>query len=349
MRIDKLPTRAYNLFVKRAIVEAQLIVTRRCNLTCGYCTEHDNSSNPVAYDNLRRRVDALHRLRVTHITILGGEPLLHPQISQIVAYGRAHSTVSITTNGSLVSDDIIERLNDADLNHMQVSIDSAEVDPTHYLQKTLKLLQPKLERLKAKARFDVHLAAVLCEKSADGVEPLLQKASEIGMPITLSIVHDPTGRCAIKGEQYVSKWEYYGRQANQFGFGMIGFEYGRKLLAGEMPAWKCRAGARSLYIDEFGNAQYCSAQMGRLNKPILEYSWNDVREQSRHRKGCESGCAVDCVFRASQIDNDKRALMRELLRSGLANRHGVQKYIERLLTGQGRRSVGRIPNTLAMK
>ena len=31
---------------------AQVVVTRRCNLTCGYCTEYDRTSDPAPYDEL---------------------------------------------------------------------------------------------------------------------------------------------------------------------------------------------------------------------------------------------------------------------------------------------------------
>jgi MoaA/NifB/PqqE/SkfB family radical SAM enzyme len=58
-----------------APIDAQLIVTRRCNLSCGYCSEYDNSSQPVLLELLKERIDALHRLHASNITLLGGEPL----------------------------------------------------------------------------------------------------------------------------------------------------------------------------------------------------------------------------------------------------------------------------------
>ena len=205
MKIEKPVRTLYNLLVKKAPVEAQLIITRRCNLSCGYCTEYDDFSPPVPYEDLRLRIDAIHRLKVVHITLLGGEPLMHPQLAEIVSYGRQHSTVSITTNGFLVSDAIIEKLNTVNLNHMQVSIDAGEVDPTKYIQKTLKPLRPKLERLKKLAKFDVHLNAVLCEQSKGQVKRMLEEAKEIGLPISFSVVHDEVGRKAISGEPYLDR------------------------------------------------------------------------------------------------------------------------------------------------
>jgi len=59
------------LVFRRAPVEAQLIVTRRCNLSCGYCTEYDKVSEFIPLEVLKRRIDALHRLRVINIAMLG--------------------------------------------------------------------------------------------------------------------------------------------------------------------------------------------------------------------------------------------------------------------------------------
>ena len=323
MKIEKPLRTIYNILVHGAPIEAQLIVTRRCNLSCGYCFEYDNTSAPVPFQDICGWIDSLHRLKVVHMTLLGGEPLMHPQVADIVAYGRRHSTVSITTNGFLLSEKMIDELNRADLSHMQISIDTSRPDPTNYIQKSLKVLRPKLARLKKLAAFDLHLAAVLCEHSKEEVKELLHEAKEIGIPISLSVVHDDVGRVAITGEPYLSLYKYYGEHTNHFGFSLVDYEYSRNLLEGKQPKWKCRAGARSLYVDEFGNVQFCASQRGRLNKPVNEYSWDDIRTHSETDKGCEDGCAVDCVFRASQVDNDKLGLLKALAKGFLGN--GQQK------------------------
>ncbi len=71
----------------------------------------------------------------------------------------------------------------------------------------------------------------------------------------------------------------------------------------EIPEWKCRAGSRYLYIDEHGDTQFCSAQRGRLNKPIIEYTRKDLRQHSKTYKGCESACSIFCGYRSSLVDN----------------------------------------------
>src|SRR6476659_2820238 len=136
MRIMNILQTLIKIFLMRAPLEAQLIATRRCNLKCGYCTEFDSISRPIPIDVLKVRIDALHRLHVANITILGGEPLLHPQIDEIVSYANRKSQVLIFTNGLLLTKNINERINNSGLNKMQVSFYTLRPDMSGYIQKS---------------------------------------------------------------------------------------------------------------------------------------------------------------------------------------------------------------------
>src|SRR5260370_33688220 len=120
------------------------MVPRRCNLDCGYWPEYDGHSPETPFDTLRERIDALHQLGVLNIALLGGEPLLHRRIAEVVAHADRQAQVSITTNGVLISDRLIEGLNAPGLANMQVSIDALGADASPYHQKTLEPLLPNL-------------------------------------------------------------------------------------------------------------------------------------------------------------------------------------------------------------
>ncbi len=70
---------AKGLLSTRHPVLAHIIPTRRCNLSCTYCNEFDDFSNPVPTEEMLRRIDRLAELGTSIITISGGEPLLHPE------------------------------------------------------------------------------------------------------------------------------------------------------------------------------------------------------------------------------------------------------------------------------
>ena len=82
------------------VLLAQVVVTRRCNLSCGYCNEYDDFSAPVPLADLVARVDHLARLKTASITFTGGEPLLHPDLDEVIRAARRHGMiVTMITNG----------------------------------------------------------------------------------------------------------------------------------------------------------------------------------------------------------------------------------------------------------
>src|SRR4030088_1569804 len=97
--------REIQMIVKGAVstdhpILAHLIPIRRCNLSCAYCNEYDDFSDPVPLEEMYRRVDKLAALGTTLITISGGETLLHPQLDQIISRIRSHGIITgLITNG----------------------------------------------------------------------------------------------------------------------------------------------------------------------------------------------------------------------------------------------------------
>lgn len=289
------------IIVGRRPIDAQLIVTRRCNLSCGYCTEYDDHSPEVPYEDLCASIDALHRLGVVNISMLGGEPLLHSRIADVIRYAGRHAQVSMTSNGFLLSDDLIEELNQAGLSNMQLSIDALDPDADRYIQKTFKSLRPKLHRLECLAKFGVHCNLVLCEQTLGDFDRIKKELERFPFAVAINLIHDGNGEVQIQGKDYLEKWNQHFESGKAVSF--IERDYGAALLEGRRPNWQCRAGSRYLYVDEFGKAQFCSSQIGRLDKPIVDFTRDDLKIHSRSTKGCESGCSIFCVYRVSQADN----------------------------------------------
>src|SRR5258708_18823285 len=141
-------------------IQVHIIPMRRCNLSCTYCNEYDDFSDPVPLDEMYRRVDKLAALGTTLVTIGGGETLLHPQLDDIIARIRKHGMLSgLITNGYLLTPKRIQQLNDAGLDHLQISIDN--VQPDDVSMKSLKVLDKKLQWLKEHAEFHVNINSVI--------------------------------------------------------------------------------------------------------------------------------------------------------------------------------------------
>ncbi len=141
-------------------IMAHLIPIRRCNLSCTYCNEYDDFSKPLPLDTIRARIDQLADLGTSIVTLSGGEPLLHPDLDEHhQAHARRGVIAGMITNGYLLTADRIKRLNEAGLDHMQISIDN--VMPDDVSKKSLKVLDKKLQLLSEHSNFHVNINSVL--------------------------------------------------------------------------------------------------------------------------------------------------------------------------------------------
>src|SRR5437762_6519305 len=176
-------------------IQVHIIPMHRCNLSCAYCNEYDDFSDPVPLEEMYRRVDKLGKLGATLVTISGGETLLHPQLDEIIARIRSHGIIAgLITNGYLLTAERIQRLNQAGLDHLQISIDN--VKPDEVSKKSLKVLDKKLQLLREHAEFHVNINSVV----GGGVRnpwdayTIGRRAVDLGFSSTVGIIHDHDGQ-----------------------------------------------------------------------------------------------------------------------------------------------------------
>ncbi len=131
------------------------------------------------------------------------------------------------------------------------------------------MLDQKLKHLHDYAEFDVNINSVLGGgiKNPEDARTINNRARELGFSTSIGIIHDGAGRlkplapverkvfdevsAAISGPWQVFKNLYSGIRSFQ-----------DNLADGKPNDWRCRAGARYLYICEDGLVHYCSQQRG---------------------------------------------------------------------------------------
>ncbi|MFW6078529.1 MAG: radical SAM protein [Gemmatimonadota bacterium] len=284
------------LFDDRALY-CQLIVTRRCNLACGYCNEYDKVSKPVPYDTLVERMDHLvDELGVTIMDFLGGEPLLHPRMADIVVYAKEKGCwTNIVTNGLLLHEELIKGLSEAGLDSMCVSID--RINPTDFSHKGLRPLRRKLETLKEHATFQIETNTVLCEETMDEFEELVGALKSMGFPVRAGVRHYE-GRLELS-EEIREKFEWFNRNFRHWRIAPLNDLHRRRWNGGNAD-WKCAGGYKYLYVDEFGTVKACSQVSLRRRQNVLDMTVDDLKANDYH-KPCEKDCGVSCVIQTSLI------------------------------------------------
>jgi MoaA/NifB/PqqE/SkfB family radical SAM enzyme len=282
-------------------VLAHIVPTRRCNLSCTYCNEFDDFSKPVPAVEMLRRIDRLADLGTSIISFSGGEPLLHPELDELIARIRRRGAIAgMITNGYLLTADRIQKLNRAGLEHMQISIDN--VKPDEVSKKSLKVLDKKLELLAEHADFHVNINSVVgggIHHPTDAIE-VAKRAVALGFTSTVGIIHDASGQLQPLSPQEQEIFLQV-RDMGKKNYARMNY-FQDNIAAGKENTWKCRAGARYLYICEDGLVHYCSQQRGYPATPLDKYTVEDIRREFLTEKGCAPRCTVACVHYTSYMD-----------------------------------------------
>ena len=283
-------------------VMAHIVPIRRCNLACAYCNEYDDYSKPVPIETMKQRVDDLSRLGTTIITISGGEPILHPDLDELISYMRSKRIITgMITNGYLLTADRIQRLNRAGLDHMQISIDN--LMPDDVSKKSLKVLDKKLQLLAEHADFHVNINSVVGGGISDPQDALTigRRALELGFSSTVGIIHDGQGQLQPLGDEERRVYHEM-KTLEKRSFTRIN-AFQDNIALGRPNTWRCRAGARYLYICEDGLVHYCSQQRGYPAVPLEKYTRDDIRREYLTEKSCAPHCTVSCVHQVSIFDS----------------------------------------------
>ncbi|HVH28325.1 MAG TPA: radical SAM protein [Vicinamibacterales bacterium] len=284
-------------------VACHLIPIRRCNLSCAYCNEYDDHSNPVPTPEMLHRIDLLAALGTGILTLSGGEPLLHPALDDLIRHIRSRGMIAtVITNGLLLSVDRIKQLNRAGLDHLQISIDN--VSPDEVSKKSLKVLEKKLQWLAGHAEFDVTINAVVGAETRQPEDALViaRRASALGFSTTVGILHDHRGQLRPLGlaeRQILEEVVAVGESA--FDFAAYN-RFQKNLARGRPNEWQCRAGSRYLYVCEDGMVHWCSQQRGYPGIPLDRYGRADLEREHDSVKPCAPFCTVGCVHRVAQVD-----------------------------------------------
>src|SRR6266513_3125476 len=245
-----------------------IIPMRQCNLACTYCNEFDDFSKPVPLEEMKKRLGMI---------------------------------AGLITNGFYLNRERIERLNEAGLEHLQISIDN--VAPDEVSKKSLKTLDGRLVTLSQYAAFQVNINSVLGSgvKDPEDALKIAHRAVELGFTSTVGIIHDNNGQLKPLGPHEQEIFEEVmalgKRSFSRFN------EFQHNVARGREHRWRCRSGSRYLYICEDGLVHWCSQQRGYPGIPLAEYTQEMRHREYSTKKFCAPRCTVSCVQQVGILDN----------------------------------------------
>jgi len=287
----------------RKPLQCSLYVTDRCNLDCAYCTEYDNSRPHPNLDDLKKWIRKIRELGTMRIALVGGEPLVHPNIVELVRYCRELGfATSLTTNGFLLTRKLLAELEDAGLQVMQISVD--RMTPSPITKKSFKTILPKLDYFRD-SKISLHITGVICADTLPESQAVLETGLSRGIPTEVRLVHaDSLRRFRVdRGareelERFIDSMIERKRRGEKIHTSEAILNYQRSLLRGEHVEWSCVAGYKLFFVSAQGKFWICS--MVHTDKHIMDVTLDDLYANYR-KKSCQEGCGVYCAVNASLL------------------------------------------------
>jgi cyclic pyranopterin phosphate synthase len=198
--------------MKMEISYLRISVTDKCNLKCFYCRPDNQEFIPheeiLRYEEIARLVKAMTKYGLKKVRITGGEPLVRPQIENLVKLIREIpeiEDIGMTTNAITLKHHA-EKLKEAGLDRLNISIDSLK--PELFYQITKGRLEDVLEgiRISKKLGFDpIKVNAVIIKDlNEDEALDFVKFAIDYGVEVRF-IEMMPIGQGYIKWDEEMVK------------------------------------------------------------------------------------------------------------------------------------------------
>ncbi|MBX7118613.1 MAG: radical SAM protein [Gemmatimonadaceae bacterium] len=257
------------LRLRRRPVLVTFEVTMRCNARCGFCDYWKTPADRKAAE-LRSFADAARAFDPMIVTFSGGEPLLRPDLEEVVAtVDRAirWKWMTLITHGAMLTPERAQALWDAGITQFSVSLDYR--DERHDRARGIPGLAARIlanaERIRA-AGMTVRFNTVIKDDNLDEVMPLVRTAAAMRVGVNLSVYTDfKNGNEAhlLRAEHHarlealVQELLAFKRQRR----GIISnsdhyLEHIPRWVRGEMTE-PCRSGQDTVHIDPYGSIRRC--------------------------------------------------------------------------------------------
>ena len=175
-------------------------ITRACNLLCRHCYQNAAprpEPNELTLDEKLRAVDQMGLEGVPFLAIAGGEPLVSKDLWPVLERARErgiHTTVA--TNGTLLTKENAERLIEAGVKYVEVSIDSAIPEEHDRFRGRAGAWERSIEGIRnsVAAGMRTGLAACFTRRNVETVDRMVDLAVRLGCRTFSHFNFIPVGR-----------------------------------------------------------------------------------------------------------------------------------------------------------
>jgi len=322
-------------------------ITRSCNLSCVHCraaAEFGHYHGELSLDEIKATIDDIVTISNPIIILTGGEPLMRPDIWEIVDYAQEKGAMPVIgTNATLITDEIAQKMADHKIPRISVSVDFPTAAEHDEFRQQPGCFDLTIEGIKIAKRhgIGVQINTTVTTRNADKIEQMHDLALELGVDAFHIFMLVPTGRGSeLLAEELppadyerVLEWAYERQKTSPLHFKPTDAPHyyriirqkakaeGKKVTAEEygLDAMTrgCLGGITFCFISHTGDIQPCGyfdMQLGNVKEQPFSQIWtestvfNDLRDYSKLKGKCGiceyKAVCGGCRARALEVTGD---------------------------------------------
>ena len=178
-------------------------LTEGCNLRCRHCWiapkyQCEGNSHPTLdLDLFKSVIEQATALGLTGVKLTGGEPLLHPEINEILEYIRTEDLrLTVETNGVLCTPELAEKMAACKDPFVSVSLDGADAETHEWVRGVTGCFEAALRGIQnlAKAGLRPQLIMTMMRHNKDQMESIVRLAECLDAGSVKFNIVQPTAR-----------------------------------------------------------------------------------------------------------------------------------------------------------
>jgi len=246
-------------------------------------------------------------MKVFYIGFTGGEPLVHANIYNILEYASSYKfQIGITTNGTLVTENVAKKLKSFSVDLVRVSLDSHKPDVHDWFRGKSHSFKAACEGIRhlLKEKLNVTVLTVISKHNIADWEEMIKTCGNLGVRALNTYIFVPKGRGEDKNKLALNPQEY-----KSFLTRVVEIQNSRKnihlvtdapllsVLRESKESGSCQAGMFDLFIKEDGEVTPCpyfTNSIGSIRKKPLSQIWRNsnflasLRSKARLPGTCKS-------------------------------------------------------------
>lgn len=282
---------------KRIPLSGSFDLTHRCNLRCIHCYLGNHSSRmlkkEMSTEQIVSVIDQIVEAGCLYLLITGGEPLLREDFPEIYSYAKNKGLiVTVFSNGTLITDTIIELFHDLPPHTIEISLYGATASTYEEITRVSGSYEQCLSGIERLLDHNIHvrLKTILMTVNKHEFFDIERKAREFGVrfrfdaeifpcingnksPLGLRVPPEDAIRLEFSLEDRLTSWESYLEKTKG------------QVLSDKL--YNCGAGLTNFHIDPYGTLKPClmvNTFTHDLTKGTFSDGWLDVLATIKDKK-----------------------------------------------------------------